>query len=240
MTLTATVPGQLDILDLFRPRRRMLDLFCSAGGASMGYHLAGFDVVGVDVEPQPNYPFEFVQADALAYFDEHADEYDAAAGSPPCQSYSAMSGCRPGLAAKYPAMVDAVRAMFTAWGRPWVIENVAGAGVASQPDLLGANGLLLCGAMFGRALYRHRYFESSVPLVQPDHPVHLVPASEAGHWVPGTVISVAGNCSPIALAREVMDIDWMTRNELAESIPPYLAEYIGRQLMAHLRTAVPA
>ena len=213
---------------------RLLDLFCSAGGASMGYHRAGFEVVGVDIEQQPNYPFEFHRADALEFLANHAAEFDALAGSPPCQRYSQMSNCRVGVAGRYPALVDAVRAAFAASGLPWVIENVAGAGLAEQPDLLGANGLLLCGAMFGADLYRHRMFESSVPLSQPHHPPHLIPASKAGHWQPGSVISVAGNCSPIALAREVMGIDWMTRAELAESIPPAFTEFIGEQLLAHI------
>ncbi|MCT6971865.1 hypothetical protein, partial [Salmonella enterica] len=82
--------------------------------------------------------------------------------------------------------------------------------------------------------YRHRVFESNVFLWQPDHPRHVVKASKAGHWEPGTYISVSGNCSPIALAREVMDIDWMNRNELGESIPPYFTEHIGQQLLDHL------
>lgn len=219
--------------------KRLVDFFCCAGGCSKGYHDAGFDVVGVDIEPQPNYPFEFIQGDAIGMMSDAAlmARFDAAAASPPCQGYSGMSNCRPGLAGTYPQLIDITRALLVEWGGPWVIENVDGSGLPVQDDLLGANGLLLCGSMFGRELYRHRLFESSFPIPAPHHPRHLKPASKAGHWEPGTVISVAGNCSPIALAREVMDIGWTTRDELGESIPPYYTEYIGGHLLGAVSAA---
>jgi DNA (cytosine-5)-methyltransferase 1 len=109
------------------------------------------------------------------------------------------------------------------------MENVVGSPL--RPDLV------LCGQMFGLELYRHRLFEADVFLWQPDHPVHLLPASRAGHWTPGTVMSVSGHVAPIAKAREVMGIDWMTRAELAESIPPAYTEHIGRQLLERLAVA---
>lgn len=210
-----------------------MDFFCSAGGASEGYRRAGFEVVGVDLVPQPNYPYEFIQADAIKLLADPGfmAQFDAAAGSPPCQGYSLMSNCRPGLAETYPQLIDVTRGLLTAWGGPWVIENVAGSGLPVQDDLLGASGLLLCGTMFARELYRHRLFEANFPLPAPHHPRHLKPASKAGHWRPGTVISVAGNCAPIELAREAMGIDWMTRDELAEAIPPAYTEYIGALLL---------
>jgi DNA (cytosine-5)-methyltransferase 1 len=217
---------------------RTLDLFCSAGGAGAGYAALGHDVTGVDIAPQPRYPFTFHQGDALEYLTEHGHEYDLIHASPPCQSYSGMSNCRPGLADEYPQMIDATRALLVESGRPWVMENVIGSGLAQQDDLFGASGLLLCGAMFGRALYRHRLFETSHPVAAPHHPVHLVPASKAGHWKPGTVISIAGNCGPMWLAREVMGIDWMTRPELAESIPPYFTQYIAEQMGVFLSDQV--
>ena len=129
------------------PEPRAVDFFCCAGGASMGYHRAGFKVVGVDREPQPNYPFEFIQADAIQLMADPAfmAQFDVAAASPPCQGFSRMSNCRPGLAETYPQLIDATRALLTEWGRPWVIENVDGSGLPAQDDLLGANGLLLCG-----------------------------------------------------------------------------------------------
>jgi DNA (cytosine-5)-methyltransferase 1 len=219
----------------------LFDLFSGAGGAGMGYDRAGFRVIGVDIKPQPRYPFEFVQADAmqvLGYIADLAEPWPGAPypaaihASPPCQAYSQMSACRPGLAAEYPELVDAVRAVLGDIGLPWVMENVAGSGLAEQDDLFGAHGTLLCGSMFGRRdLQRHRLFEASFPLRPPHHPRHPLPASKAGHWKPGTAISVAGNCAPIAVAREAMGIDWMTRDELAESIPPAYTEYLGGFLM---------
>ena len=213
-------------------RSRLLDLFAGAGGSARGYQLAGFHVTGVDNRPQPNYcGDEFFQADAMTF---PLDGYDVIHASPPCQAYSAMSNCRPGLADEYAALVDAVRDRLEATGKPWVIENVEGAPLAEQPTLGGLHGITLCGRMFGLELYRHRLFESNVPLRQPGHPPHRVPASKAGHWTPGTVISVSGNCAPIAMARAAMDIDWMTRDELAEAVPPPYTQFIGEQLVIAL------
>jgi DNA (cytosine-5)-methyltransferase 1 len=217
-------------------RPRLLDLFCGAGGAAVGYHRAGFDVVGVDLSPQPRYPYEFVQADALTY---PLDGFDAIHASPPCQAYSAMTACRPGLADQYPDLVNLTRARLAVSGLPWVIENVPGAPLASGSDLFGAHGVKLCGHMFGLALYRHRLFETSFPLIQPEHRPHVTPASRAGHWTEGTIISVSGNVSPIEVAREAMGIDWMTRSELSEAIPPSYTAYIGWFLAGRL-AGVPA
>ena len=203
----------------------------------MGYHLAGFDVVGVDINPQPRYPFEFRQADALTF---PLDGFDAFHASPPCQGYSRMSACRPGVAEQYARLIGCIRARLVRAGDVWVIENVLGSGLPSQGDMFGSHGLLLCGAMFGAATYRHRLFEASVPVSAPDHPRHLVPTSRAGHWRPGTFISVAGNCSPIEMARAAMGIDWMTRDELAESIPPAYTRFIGEQLMTYFCSGVAA
>lgn len=212
-------------------RPRLLDLFCGAGGAAMGYYRAGWDVTGVDIVPQPHYPFEFHQDDALA-FDLHG--FDAVHTSPPCQFYSDMSHCRPGLSDTYPDLVSRVRHMLRSWGGPYVIENVPGSPVAAASDLFGREGVLLCGRMFGLKLYRHRLFETSWPVSAPHHPRHDIPASKAGHWKPGTIISVSGNCAPIAVAREAMGIDWMNRDELAEAIPPAYTSFIGNSLADHL------
>lgn len=197
-------------------RPLLLDLFCGGGGASMGYHRAGFDVVGVDTNLRLRkvYPFKLVPFDALTVLDWYKDEFDAFHASPPCQGYSAMSACRPGVADRYPKLIEPVREALDAIGKPYVIENVPGAPLK--------NPIELCGQMFGLELYRHRLFESNVPLVAPEHPAHVIPASKAGHWKPGTIMSVAGHVSPIAKAREVMGIDWMPRDELAEAIPPVL------------------
>jgi DNA (cytosine-5)-methyltransferase 1 len=146
-----------------------------------------------------------------------------------------MSNCRPGLAGDYPDLIAPTRELLELTGVPYVIENVDGAPLASASDLFGAHGLMLCGQMFGLPLYRHRLFETSFRVSQPHHPPHLVPASKAGHWRPGTFISVSGNCSPIAEARRAMGIDWTNRDELAEAIPPAYTELIGHQLMQHVQ-----
>lgn len=221
-------------------RPRLLDLFCGAGGAAKGYADAGWDVIGVDLNPQPNYPYEFVQEDALAVLralprgarigDERGhSRWDFAAihASPPCQNKSRMTNCRPGLAETYPDLIGPVRELLIEVGLPWVIENVEGSDLRDP--------VWLCGFMFGRALYRHRGFETNWPLAQPKHPEHVIPASKAGHWKPGTIMSVAGHVAPVALARAVMEMGWTTREELAEAIPPYYSEHVGRALIEHLR-----
>jgi DNA (cytosine-5)-methyltransferase 1 len=205
---------------------KLLDLYCGAGGASMGYHRAGFEVTGVDINPQKNYPFEFHQADALEFLKEHGHEFDAIHASPPCQRHSAMSNCRPGLADEYPDLVAPTRDLLIASGKPWVIENVVGSPLIDP--------ITLCGTMFGRQLYRHRLFETSFHIEEPPHPKHVIPASKAGHWKPGTVMSVSGHIAPIAKAREIMDIDWTNREELAESIPPYFTKYVGQWIRAEI------
>ena len=210
-------------------RPRLLDLFCCAGGASMGYHRAGFEVVGADLSDQPRYPFEFIHGDWRAVLDKFGDTFDAVHASPPCQGYSAMSTCRPGLADQYLRLIEPVREALKDLGVPYAIENVEG----SPLD----NPIMLCGQMFGLELYRHRLFECSFPVAVPTHPRHVVPASKAGHWVPGTIMSVAGHMDPVAHARRIMGIDWTTREELAEAIPPAYTEFIGSALLAHITTS---
>ena len=200
---------------------KALDLFCGAGGAGVGLARAGFEVIGVDLAAQPRYPFRFVQADAMSY---PLEGFDLVWASPPCQRYSAMSSCRVGLAGSYPDLISFVRQRLLSAGVPFVIENVV-----SSPLI---EPIMLCGRMFELELYRHRLFECSWPAAAPEHPKHLVPASKAGHWKPGTVISVAGHAAPIAVAKAAMGIEWMNRSELAEAIPPAYSEYIGRSLLS--------
>jgi DNA (cytosine-5)-methyltransferase 1 len=217
-------------------RPRLLDLFCSAGGAAVGYDRAGFEVVGVDLDPQPNYPFRFVQCDWADFIRLYGtDTFQAIHASPPCQRYSQASRCCPSLAETYPDLVAPVREALKASGLPWVIENVPGAPLI-EPTML-------CGQMFGLDLFRHRMFESSFPLPFMLH-AHTKVGSKAGYtfdptsgkdnggWRPGRIISVAGNCSPIAEAKRAMGIDWMSRHELAEAIPPAYTEHIGKHLLA--------
>lgn len=197
----------------------------------MGYHRAGFDVVGVDINPQQRYPFEFHQADAMTF---DLSGFDAIHASPPCQAYTVLGG-REDLS-HYPDLVDAVRERLQASGKPWIIENVPGAPLRDP--------ITLCGAMFGLRSYRHRLFESSVPLIAPPHPKHAVRVNRRGenrreHWENGGFITITGDvgvyCGP-----EAMGIDWMSGNELSQAIPPAYTEYLGRQLMAALMTRTEA
>lgn len=189
----------------------------------MGYHRAGFEVVGVDIEPQPNYPFEFVQADAMTF---PLDGFDVIHASPPCQRYTQL-GTRENLS-HYPDLVDAIRERLQAAGVTWVIENVPGAPLRKP--------IVLCGAMFGLRSYRHRLFECSKALKVPEHPKHVVRVNRRGenrreHWANGGFITITGDvgtyCGP-----EAMGIDWMTGNELSQAIPPAYTEWIGRQLVS--------
>jgi DNA (cytosine-5)-methyltransferase 1 len=204
---------------------RLLDLFCGAGGAGMGYYRAGFDVVGVDIKPQPHYPFEFVQADALEYCAAHGNEFDVIHASPPCQGYSAMRHL-PWLKDRdYPLLIPVTRLALQATGRIWVIENV------SRSPLQGAE---LCGAALGLSIVRHRRFESSHLLLFPVCPGHetLFAGSQAmsKRGRNGGVMGVAPNQS----AREALAIDWMPLRDMRQAIPPAYTEYIGRQLLQHL------
>jgi len=139
---------------------KALDLFCGAGGASMGIFRAGFDVTGVDIAPQPRYPFEFRQGDALA-----ADlrGYDFVWASPPCQRYTRAQNAAKNAHA-HPDLVAPIRAKLEAWGGPWIIENVVGAPLV--------NPLTLCGLAFGLNVKRHRLFESNCFLLAPPCPSH--------------------------------------------------------------------
>ncbi|MFB9953561.1 DNA cytosine methyltransferase [Cellulomonas denverensis] len=148
----------------------MLDLFCCAGGAAMGYRRAGFDVVGVDIDPQPRYPFEFHQGDALKFLLEHHGEFDAFHASPPCQAYTLAQRIQGN---DHPDFIAATRSAFELIGKPWVIENVPGSPL-NHP-------VTYCGASFpGLRVYRHRLFESSIPLTPPTHAEHSAPPHEDG------------------------------------------------------------
>lgn len=214
-------------------RPRLLDLFCGAGGAAMGYHRAGFDVVGVDIAPMPRYPFAFVQADALDYLDACWHEYDAIHASPPCQDHSPLSA----LVGRHDTgwLLGATRALLRDIGRrPWIIENVASAPVRAD--------VLLCGSMFGLRTYRHRRFELSPDLLlavySPQHPRHRVLTSTKNRracWNAGLNISVTGDIGS-TIGGLALGIDWMTGNELSQAIPPAYTQFIGEQLRAHLES----
>ena len=203
-------------------RPRLLDLFCGAGGAAMGYYRAGFDVVGVDIKPQPRYPFEFHQGDALEYCAAHGAEFDVIHASPPCQGYSAMRHL-PWLKDRdYPLLIPVTRLALQATGKIWVIENVSRAPL---------NGAELCGAALGLSIVRHRRFESSHLLLFPPCPGHgtLYPGSR-NMGKRGMAAGVMG-LAPGQDAATVLGIDWMQGREMRQAIPPAYTEYIGRQLL---------
>lgn len=212
----------------------LLDLFSGAGGAAMGYHRAGFDVVGVDINPQPRYPFEFHQADAMQW--DEWRRFDAVHASPPCQDHSSTKdlGGRHGTG----WMLLATRERLRRSGLPWVVENVRGAPLAHQDDLLGAKGLELCGCMFTETrglLYEARLFESSFGIAQPRHYLHQWPQTKMGRPPqPGECMQVTGHFSGVAQAQSRMGIDWMTQGELAQAIPPVYTQYVGHLLIAAL------
>ena len=215
--------------------KRLLDLFCCAGGAGVGYQRAGFEVVGVDVDPQSNYPLTFIQADALALDPEFVASFDVIHASPPCQSYSDLAK-RNRNADAWPRLIDPVRDMLRRSGRPYVIENVDGAPLLDPT--------ILCGTMFSELrVIRHRLFESNVELTAPSHkrhPLVFTHDKRKGHYgkldqdTAYVQVTGGGNCS-IANARDALGIDWMTKAELNESIPPVYTEHIGKQLMQHLK-----
>ena len=217
-----------------RHKPKLLDLFCCAGGAGVGYNRAGFEVVGVDIKPQPNYPFRFIQADALALAPEFISSFDAIHASPPCQSYSDLAK-RNGNADKWPRLIEPVREMLVRSGLPYVIENVEGA------PLL--NPVVLCGTMFpGLRVLRHRLFEANFGIVPPPHnkhpKVHTFDRRKShfgktDEWKDFVQVTGGGNCT-LAAAREAMGIEWMTKNEINESIPPAYTRFIGEQLLRHL------
>jgi DNA (cytosine-5)-methyltransferase 1 len=224
------------------PRRpKLLDLFCGAGGASVGYNRAGFDVTGCDLEPMPNYPFEFHQGDALEFLADHWQEFDCIAASPPCQASSALTKGtnRVTKSANHFDLIPATRAALLATGLPFVIENVQGAQVRRD--------LTLCGEMFGLGVIRHRYFEiSGFAAMQPTHIKHRGRVRgwrhgvlyEGPYW---QVYGEGGQKGTVAQWREAMGIDWTwERREIAEAIPPNYSTYVGAQLMSHLQYGMEA
>lgn len=209
-------------------RPKLLDLFCCAGGAGTGYHRAGFDVTGIDIAPQPNYPFPFARTDALEHVRAHGHEYDAIHASPPCQSYTPLGALHRHI--EYPDLVAATRAVLDELGKPYVIENVMAA------PLLKDRSITLCGGMFGLRTYRHRRFESNIRLSAPEHPKHIIRTATKRRrelWNQGWHVSITGDVG-VYLGPEAMGIDWMSGNELCQAIPPAYTEHIGRQIVAAL------
>ncbi len=224
----------------------VLDGCCGAGGAARGYVDAGHVVYGIDnrAELEADYlksgAAGFLAMDILeALAAPWISRVDFIHVSPPCQFYSQMSRCRPGLAATYPDLIGPVRELLTASGKPWVIENV------EESRAWMKDPVTLCGIMFGREMYRHRLLEAGggFTLAAPPGPPaelpgprkncgwpHPTAAAKAGHWVPGKFVSVSGHerRGPVNAA---MDIHWMSnREDVAEAVPPCMTRWVGDQL----------
>lgn len=215
---------------------KLLDLFCGAGGAAMGYHRAGFEVVGVDNKPQPHYPFEFHLADALEF---PLDGYDAYHASPPCQKWSGLADVTKHHTGKFPNHPDLIvptRERLVATGKPYVIENVT----KCKPL---KTMIILCGASMGlRNIQRHRHFESNVMMFQP----------KCSHSKEAEILGVYGKLNGREIfrrkeyrtthaaknlehARQLLGIDWMEDGEIQEAIPPAYTEYIGKYLIEAIK-----
>lgn len=229
-------------------RPKLLDLFCCAGGASMGYYRAGFDVLGVDISPQPHYPFDFVQDDALDYLIRYAHEFDAIHASPPCQAHSITRHAHNN---EHPDLLAPTRDILSTTGKPYVIENVEGAPLVAP--------LRLCGTEFGLrafdvdgvplALRRHRLFESNIWLVGAGGCIHdpntIVAGSYTGVHVRFTKPEgrddpqrKGGYTPALSVRAQLLGIDWsMNEYELAQAIPPAYTEFIGAQLLTALERA---
>ncbi len=209
---------------------RLLDTFCGAGGTSYGYHQAGFEVVGVDHKPQPRYPFEFHQADALEFIAEYGQDFDVIGASPPCQFYSITASLSNG---NHPDLIPSTRKALISIGKPYIIENVPGAPLI--------NPLMLCGTMFGLRVIRHRLFE-----IWPE-PIWFPPFA-CNHYL--KVVrhgrppdrerqfhGVTGHFSDIPWAREIMGCHWMTGAELSQAIPPAYTRWLGERLLEMIGAA---
>ena len=217
-----------------------MDLFSGAGGASMGYHRAGYDVTGADHEPHDDYPFPMVVGDAMTILEctSILDGFDVVTASPPCPRYSTATPAA--NRENHPDLVGPVRELLRAWGGPYVIENVPGAPLE--------NPIRLCGSMFGLQVRRHRLFETNVPMMQPECHHEMQPVvygiygdhGDGGRQYlrPGTGTQRGLKARDAAHARELMGIDHMKQwDDLADAIPPAYTEWIGARLLEHLATS---
>lgn len=201
---------------------KALDLFCCGGGAGRGLYQAGFEVTGIDIEHQKNYPFAFVQANVMDLDISFLRRFDFIWASPPCQNYTA-AGTQWRKAGKvYPDLIEPTREMLIESGVPYVIENV--------PDSPLINPITLCGTMFGLRTYRHRLFESSFEIRQPEHPRHTAKNAKMGRPPKdGEYLQIVGHFSGVPLAREIMGLPGLNQYELAQAIPPAYSEYIANE-----------
>lgn len=210
-------------------RPRLLDLCCGQGGASAGYVAAGFDVTGVDLYPQPRYPYRFIQGDALALLADRSfvAMFDAIHASFPCQAFL-LGTLAP--ARHVPDLVTPGRLLLQATGLPWVMENVVGAPLDRK------RSIVLCANSFGLRAYRHRRFEYSagLRLTAPTHLPHIKRVANRRRrerWLAGDHASITGDVGTY-VGPEAMGVNWMTGNGLSEAIPPAYTEHVGRQIRA--------
>lgn len=226
-------------------RRRILILCCGAGGCAMGYWIAGWEPVGVDIVPQPHFPFEFHRVDAMTF---PLDGFDAVHAGPPCQAYGRLRHRED--ASMYPKLIKPLRERFAAEipRVPYVIENVEDA----LPEMV--EPARFCGSSFGIRVRRHRLMETNWPLAAPscDHawqdghkPYRLYVGKSRtnglGYRHSGIQQVFGGNHNvggrSLFMKSVAMGIDWMTEDEINESIPPAYTVYIGRRLLAHIESA---
>lgn len=220
----------------------LLDLFCCAGGAGKGYADAGFQVIGVDIDPQLNYPFTFFQGDAIEFARQYGHLFDALHASPPCQKFSKTRTLHNN---EHPDLIEPTREVFLDLGGVWVIENVVGAPLVDPIKLSGQHFGMVALDVDGvpLKLVRHRLFESSVTITPPDEFYQNKGIQTAsvygagGGWTPehrDNPERRGGYIPHISVIKNLLGIDWMTKHELSQSIPPVFTEHIGRQLLTHL------
>ena len=210
---------------------KLLDLFCGGGGCSTGYMQAGFEVVGVDLRSQPNYPYKMYRGDALEFLCKHGKEFDAIHASPPCQAHTKLAAiARKNQGIYHPDLIPATRELLEDSNRPYVIENVVGAPI-NDP-------LVLCGTMFGLKLYRHRLFETTFYVPAPLHPKHVNRCISRGAARPtkDQWYTVTGHFAGVEEVGRIMGLPHLGQRELAQAIPPAYTKYIGKYLLQHLST----
>lgn len=223
-------------------KMRLLDLFSCAGGAAAGYHDAGFEVVGVDIDPQPHYPFEHHVADALEFVAKHGHEFDAIHASPPCQAFSATKSLH---SREHPDLIQPTREALQNTVKPWIMENVPRSPLINPVMLCGTEFDLRANDVDGKPLklIRHRLFESNMPLHRKDkcrHDRNILTASiygAGGGWTPKHRDSpgrMGGYVPHTDVCKELLNIRWMNKHELSQSIPPAFTEYLGGQLLEYI------
>lgn len=205
------------------PRPLLLDAFSGAGGCGYGYFLAGFHVIGVDINPQPHYPFEFIQDDAIDFIRKHGNEFDFIHTSPPCQRYSVITAMK--YRDSHPDLIPDTRIALLETEKPYIIENVPNARKYLN------NYIMLCGSSFGLKVFRHRYFElggfsvQAIPKCKHDFkPVYLTGSTGTSKSPKGTRKDFGKQAKS-----DASGIDWMSRAELSQAIPPAYTQYVGAE-----------